>query len=228
MSIFAGLAIYEFNKLTTKGKINQVALVVDIVVAALIIWADFSVYIFYLIPRLIYAVFDKREDALHTTIYSIFAIFYIAIPLYCVSDLDQSIALLMFIMIWLNDTGAYCVGSLFGKHRLCERLSPKKSLEGFFGGMAFCIAAGAVAGCITTDTISVGGGISMGIVVCILATLGDLFESLIKRTLHVKDSGNLIPGHGGILDRIDSLLFVAPVIFFNDMPLYLILLLGSR
>jgi phosphatidate cytidylyltransferase len=119
-------------------------------------------------------------------------------------------------MIWLNDTGAYCVGSLLGKHRLCERLSPKKSWEGFFGGLVFCIAAGIVASYILSDSIYsfMIITISLGVVVCVFATVGDLFESLIKRTLHVKDSGNLIPGHGGILDRIDSLLFVAPAVFF--------------
>ena len=120
------------------------------------------------------------------------------------------IALFMFVCIWLNDTGAYLVGCTIGKHRLFERISPKKSWEGFFGGMVFCIAAGAFA------HLLIGGSqaiwIPFAIIVSVFATWGDLVESLIKRTAGVKDSGNIMPGHGGVLDRIDSLLFVAPAI----------------
>ena len=131
------------------------------------------------------------------------------------------LVLMMFVMIWLNDTGAYCVGSLFGRHRLCERLSPKKSWEGFWGGMAFCIIAGAVCCFINNGwsmasegcAISLVKWVGLGMLVSLMSTWGDLFESLIKRSLGVKDSGHLIPGHGGILDRIDSLLLVAPATF---------------
>lgn len=216
MSIFAGLGIYEFHKLTDEGKINRVTLILDIVVAVLMIWVRYEIIMLFIMLRMAYAVFDKRPDAYKITCRSIFALAYIALPLSFVGQLETELALLMFIMIWLNDTGAYCVGSLLGKHRLCERLSPKKSWEGFLGGLVFCIAAGIVASYILTDAIYsfMIITISLGVVVCVFATVGDLFESLIKRTLHVKDSGNLIPGHGGILDRIDSLLFVAPAVFF--------------
>ncbi len=132
----------------------------------------------------------------------------------------RHIVLIMFIMIWLNDTGAYCVGSLLGKRRLFPRLSPKKSWEGFWGGMAFCIAAGATCYfAFNHDEVMLWGNrslsawIGFGIVVCIFSTWGDLFESMIKRTVGAKDSGKLIPGHGGILDRIDSLLLTAPAAF---------------
>lgn len=120
--------------------------------------------------------------------------------------------LTMFILIWVNDTGAFCFGCTLGKHRLCERLSPKKSWEGFWGGFACCVAAGALlAG--WADMGDWWAGALFGACVSVLSTWGDLFESQLKRTAGVKDSGNLIPGHGGILDRIDSLLFVAPVSF---------------
>lgn len=121
--------------------------------------------------------------------------------------------LAMFIMIWLNDTGAFVVGSLLGKHRLFERLSPKKSWEGFFGGLAFSIAAGGLMWLWLPEWLpglGLWASLGLGALVAVMATWGDLFESLLKRTASVKDSGHLIPGHGGIMDRIDSLLFVAP------------------
>jgi phosphatidate cytidylyltransferase len=114
----------------------------------------------------------------------------------------------MFALIWVNDTGAYCVGSTMGKHRLCERLSPKKSWEGFWGGMAFCVIASVIYALIMNYNVL--ASVAFGIIVSLFATFGDLFESLLKRSAGVKDSGKLIPGHGGVLDRIDSLLFVAP------------------
>ncbi len=125
------------------------------------------------------------------------------------SGVFRNAILTMFILIWLNDTGAFCTGVLFGKHRLCERLSPKKSWEGFWGGFVCCLIAGALlagwAGMPAWWT-----GALYGACVSVLATWGDLFESQLKRTAGVKDSGSIIPGHGGVLDRIDSLLFVAP------------------
>lgn len=167
-----------------------------------------------ILVRLVTALCQKSGDVLVATAMSVLGIFYIGIPL---AVMNIAIAyhthaaaamLCMFILIWLNDTGAFCVGSLIGKHRLCERLSPKKSWEGFWGGMAFCIAFAMIFAAIQGLPVLVCG--LYGVVVSVFATWGDLFESLMKRSAGIKDSGNLIPGHGGILDRIDSLLFVAP------------------
>ena len=131
----------------------------------------------------------------------------------------------MFIMIWLNDTGAFCVGSMIGKHKLFPRISPNKSWEGFFGGVVFAIASAFVFKYGFPqyfDNISIGGLCGLGVVVSAFATWGDLVESLIKRTLGVKDSGTLLPGHGGILDRIDSLLLVVPasLLYLTALRLY--------
>jgi phosphatidate cytidylyltransferase len=140
---------------------------------------------------------------------------YIALPLLVLQfiyKIGAGFVLLMFVLIWLNDTGAFLVGCTLGRHRLFPRISPKKSWEGFFGGMAFCIAAGVAAKLIFPEYFficSMPAMVGFGIVVCVFATWGDLIESLIKRTAGVKDSGKLLPGHGGILDRIDSLLVVS-------------------
>ena len=115
----------------------------------------------------------------------------------------------IFIFTWINDTGAYCTGMLFGKHRLFERISPKKSWEGSIGGGVFSIIAAIVmAHYFPFMPISIWIGLALTVV--IFGTLGDLTESLLKRTIGIKDSGNILPGHGGMLDRFDSTLMAVP------------------
>ena len=126
----------------------------------------------------------------------------------------------VFIFLWINDTGAYCAGSLFGKHKLFPRISPAKSWEGSIGGAIFVlIAAGVIfyieqQGHADSDTpshsLSLLQWLGLGLVVVVFGTLGDLVESLLKRTLNIKDSGNILPGHGGMLDRFDSSLMAIP------------------
>lgn len=167
---------------------------------------------------LISSLYNKSQDAFSDLSKSVFGIIYVGLPLallnwlYLTDDSNAILILIMFIMIWLNDTAAFCFGSLLGKHRLFERLSPKKSWEGFWGGFGCCIIFGTIC-CLYWNPTgwNMVTWIAYGAIASVFATWGDLFESLIKRTMHVKDSGHLIPGHGGILDRIDSLLFVAPV-----------------
>ncbi|MGC3978758.1 MAG: phosphatidate cytidylyltransferase [Paludibacteraceae bacterium] len=129
-----------------------------------------------------------------------------------VKDYQPIILLAVFISIWINDTGAYCTGMLFGKHKLFERVSPKKTWEGFVGGAAFALFSGYIFSRFITELSLLQWFIFSEIVV-IFGTLGDLSESLLKRTLGVKDSGNLIPGHGGLLDRFDSMMLAAPVVY---------------
>ena len=234
MALFALLAVREFQMLTgDASERSPIALLintVDIAAAiALCIATSDYLYIFidtwilatYLIVRIVLSLYDKCSDAFAATGRSILSVIYIGLPLSLAALIDQSaggqgvsrhLMLIIFIMIWLNDTGAYCVGCTIGRHRLCERLSPKKSWEGFWGGMLFCVGAG-LACAYSLDFHSWMQWVGLGIVVSVFSTWGDLFESLMKRTMGVKDSGHLIPGHGGILDRIDSLLLVAPACF---------------
>ena len=173
-------------------------------------------YVLWVLVRLTTGLYLHHTNQIEALSRSMMSQLYIAMPLGVLNFLyayTPAIVLLMFVMIWLNDTGAYLVGSSMGRTRLFERISPKKSWEGFWGGLAFA----AIAGFLASRFVSEIGGVAptgvwaaYGVVVGVVATLGDLVESLIKRTLNVKDSGRLIPGHGGILDRIDSLLFVAP------------------
>lgn len=183
----------------------------------------------YFLLRLSFQLYLPSHNAIADVRQSLASLLYVAFPLtaMCMIAIHHTprIVLAMFIFIWLYDTGAFLVGCAIGKHRLFERISPKKSWEGVVGGAAFVIITAIIIACVEPigaffnsseltleKWISIDTWIVMAITVVIAATLGDLFESLLKRTAGVKDSGNLIPGHGGILDRIDSLLFVAPAV----------------
>jgi phosphatidate cytidylyltransferase len=136
-----------------------------------------------------------------------------------VVDYNPKIIIGLFILIWTNDTFAYIVGKSIGKHKLFEKISPKKTIEGFFGGIFFAILAGYL---ISKYYIKASPQFSaksiliwtiIAAIVGVIGTIGDLIESKFKRIAGVKDSGKIMPGHGGILDRLDSVIFVAPFVF---------------
>lgn len=226
--LLAALGVSEFVRIT--GHASMTSALIDVVGALLLVSAGaggaatevlFGIFLVYVLVKLVAMVYSRRRDALLSTAFSFMAMIYIALPMALLygmraaGDAGRWVVLAMFIMIWLNDTGAYLVGSAIGRHRLLERVSPKKSVEGFVGGVVFAVAAAPIFyfcfpaqfGAIPLWTLF-GVGLCAGVV----GTLGDLAESRIKRTLGVKDSGNILPGHGGILDRIDSLLLVTPAV----------------
>ena len=173
--------------------------------------------------RLIVEIYLKSDHPLRHTAHSLMSQIYIGVPMavmvYIAMNYSHYILLTIFVLMWLNDTGAYLVGCSIGRHKLIERVSPKKTWEGFFGGLIFSMAVSLLIfyfikpfeGMEHID-MSLIFWLSIGAIVSIIGTWGDLIESMIKRDLQIKDSGNLIPGHGGILDRIDSILFVLPAI----------------
>ncbi len=152
----------------------------------------------------------------------VFNLFYPVLPMWVLAiaytltnNLDKQMLLIVLLPIYLNDTLAYVFGRLFGKNPLIPSVSPKKTREGFIGGL---IGAALVMLAIlyfvgsfnTMNALAIAG---VSVLASILATLGDLFESKLKRSINIKDSGNILPRHGGILDRIDAMLFVAPVLY---------------
>lgn len=136
-----------------------------------------------------------------------------------IKDYNPKIIIGLFLLIWTNDTFAYIVGKSIGKHKLLERISPKKTIEGFLGGIIFAIFAGYLISKYYINPKpefsqqSILIWTSIATIVGIFGTIGDLIESKFKRIAGVKDSGNIMPGHGGVLDRLDSVIFVAPIIF---------------
>jgi phosphatidate cytidylyltransferase len=120
---------------------------------------------------------------------------------------------LAFVLTWANDTTAYFAGVLFGKHKLYERVSPKKTWEGFAGGAVGSLVGALVIRGTMLQELPVPAALLLGLGAAVLGPLGDFTESLLKRAAGVKDSGRLIPGHGGLLDRIDALLFVVPWVY---------------
>jgi len=186
----------------------------------------FFVYLIYIVGILISELYEKQQDPITHSAYIFLGQTYIAIPFSILNliafrgisgetPVYNSLMLLsLFVFIWINDTGAYLVGIALGKHKLFERISPHKSWEGFAGGLIFTIASAFVFAHFEPST-KLYHWIGLSLSVVIFGTWGDLIESLIKRTLGVKDSGSSLPGHGGYLDRFDSfLLAVYGMLFY--------------
>jgi len=120
-----------------------------------------------------------------------------------------------FVTTWMADTGAYLVGSLIGRHKLAPRISPGKSVEGALGGVAFATLAGAwFAHAVMQQELAPAAGAALGAMAALVGLVGDLAESMMKRDAHVKDTSDAIPGHGGALDRFDSVLFSVPLLYY--------------
>lgn len=229
--LFSILAYTEFSKINDRlNRTNLPILIFDIFccIALCLFISNSVVFITMFIAsislRFIVELYLKSDNPISNLAHSFLSFIYIGIPMTIMvkiaSDWSPMIILAIFLLIWLNDTGAYLVGCTLGKHRLFERISPKKSWEGFFGGLLFCLAGSYLFYQLGNEFFGMDmfGANSftwliLGFIITIFGTWGDLVESMIKRSLNIKDSGTLIPGHGGILDRIDSLLLVLPVVF---------------
>ncbi|RXG13935.1 phosphatidate cytidylyltransferase [Leeuwenhoekiella aestuarii] len=155
----------------------------------------------------------RKLQKLHITIFYIIAsfVFLTLLPSHG-DDFSPYTVAGLFILIWTNDTFAFIVGKSFGRHKLFPSISPKKTIEGFFGGLVFaCIASYFIHK--FTDSLNFNIWLSLAVVMSTLGTFGDLIESKLKREAGVKDSGTLMPGHGGLYDRLDSILFASPFIY---------------
>ena len=195
------------------------------IVPGLIAFMPYLLTIIYLFVSELYL---KHTNPIADWAYTMFGQMYVALPLSLINILafqlmpitylptyDMLLPLSVFIFLWLNDTGAYCVGSLIGKLKLFPRISPGKTWEGSIGGGIVVLIISAVIGYVANrqpdgHLLSLPQWMGLGLVVVVFGTWGDLVESLFKRTLGIKDSGNMLPGHGGMLDRFDSSLLAIP------------------
>lgn len=195
-------------------------------------WFDYYIgslvfFVFALLANYMMCTFGEEKYNISSVSYSVFGLLYIVVgflslllirqdSLYTHLNMPMEGTSWGVVMLWLllfttwaSDTFAYFSGRAFGKRKIVPSISPNKTLEGFIGGFIGCIITGAIYSVLSQIPMSIG--VYIGIICGILSPLGDLFESKLKRLCNVKDSGTLLPGHGGVLDRFDSLLFGAPV-----------------
>jgi phosphatidate cytidylyltransferase len=168
-----------------------------------------------------YALFAKEPlpeamTALAVTVFGIMYVSWLFMHLTLLRGLPygKQFVFYLLIVVWVGDSGAYYVGKSLGKHLLSPVISPKKTIEGALGGIAATLIASIVAKFTLLPQMSVLHAVILGLLLAIVAQIGDLCESLLKRSVNVKDSGTLLPGHGGILDRVDGLIFAAPVLYY--------------
>ncbi len=232
-AFMGGSMIIEFNRLTQVNRLHPFRTVLDITAtlwglyatslytsgeADAAVFIPYFLYIVYIFAR---AVFADWERGTITIGNALIAQVYVALPLFITAAVcytpegyfDGTFALLVFLLIWINDTGAYLIGCTIGKHKLYPKVSPKKSVEGLLGGFVLTLA---LSFCIplllpSLEKMTLISAPIFGLIVAAMGTLGDLFESALKRKAGVKDSGTIIPGHGGVLDRLDSYLFALPM-----------------
>lgn len=239
-ALITGLATWEFTGLVNEHKhvnVNRLITTVAGVYFFLAVAgvnsgaiqtnAVFVPYLLTIIYLFISGLYTKSGDSVNDWAYTMLSQMYIALPLSTINVIAfrqaadglnyyyYLLPLSTFIFLWTNDTGAYCTGSLFGKHKLFPRISPAKSWEGSIGGGIFVLIVASVMYYIESQGENLSGlnlieWLGLGLVVVVFGTWGDLVESLLKRTLGIKDSGYILPGHGGILDRLDSSLMAIP------------------
>lgn len=250
-SIVTGLTVWEFTGLvnerpgvTVNRFISTVAAVYffyamtyfcsDVYggVAKSVVFIPYLVTVIYLMVSELYL---KHVDPIQNWAYTMLSQMYIALPFSLLNVLaftatpqgavsfNTLLPLSVFVFLWVNDSGAYCVGSLLGRHKLFPRISPGKSWEGSIGGAVFVlVAAWAISRFLDSTMLTTLEWLGLGLVVVVFGTWGDLIESLFKRTLGIKDSGNILPGHGGMLDRFDSSLMAIPaaVVYLYTLSLF--------
>jgi len=233
-AIFMGitlLAVYEFFNLIQKND-SSPQVITGMIASSILFSACFAYTYFqnsllfaFLVPVIvlipIIEMYRKKENPFGNIAYTMLGLLYVATPfsllnflVFPFGDMHFHWEILMgvFVLIWANDTGAYLVGVNFGKTRLFERISPKKSWEGSIGGGIITLAIAWLISIYSTD-LNLIQWILTGFIVVIFGSLGDLVESLLKRSINIKDSGTIIPGHGGLLDRFDAILLVSPMVF---------------
>lgn len=237
LAIINFLCLLEFYELVlpTKSKLEKYLGIITgsmvLIMFELVFSADLSLaWYYHIIPILltlfVVKLFERTHNEFSTLAFQVLGIVYITLPFVMLAklgyfntlDYDWGLPMGFFLLLWANDTGAYLAGKRFGKTPLFERISPKKTVEGSLGGLLMvCLVAWLLSTSVAFDTVDRTDWLIIGALVAVFGSLGDLFESLLKRNLSIKDSGTILPGHGGVLDRFDGLFLAIPAVFFYLM-----------
>ena len=226
ITFFGSVCLWEFSKII---KLNNVLLSIISLVALISLnylnILDTNKIIYLLIFCLLHSVyliidlyrknFNKQTyilKAFTTVSYLVLPFFFLAFLPFLNNQYEPQLIIYIIIIIWTNDSFAYLVGKNFGKAKLFERISPKKTIEGFIGGFLFAVFAGFLIGRYS-EILTTVSWLIIAVLTSVLGTFGDLVESKFKRQANIKDSGTIMPGHGGLLDRLDSLFFLAPFVY---------------
>jgi phosphatidate cytidylyltransferase len=210
------ICIWEFLKMFENKEIKSLktlTILISVAVFVLLSQKYFYGLLFFLLP-VIFEVFREKNRNPLNPVLSAFSVIYITIPFLLLNELEKNylIVFYVFILIWACDTFAYFGGKLLGRHKLTS-ISPKKTIEGSIIGLAFTVIASLGFYFAGSNLFNIVDSIILGVIIGIFSQIGDNFESLLKRYTEIKDSSNIIPGHGGLLDRFDSLIFIIPIIY---------------
>ncbi len=208
LGVFIGMAFFIWSYFYSSGRIEQLTL---------------YGFVPLLVSIFVVELYRHQLKPMQNIAFTLLGIFYIALPFSLMNfitingssysmDYNPNILLGILFLVWANDTGAYVVGVSMGKHKMIPRISPKKSWEGFVGGIATTLLVAWVIA-MFFDEVSLKHWLAIGLITTFMAVLGDLVESMFKRSIGVKDSGKFLPGHGGLLDRFDALLMVLPMVY---------------
>ena len=225
MAVFAAICVFEFSKILKLKNIFPYLILAGVITLSvqeipksvnIYLLGDSTSGLIILLYLLISVKPIKTENIGHKIflqiIYLILPFFFLIKLPFIQGNYQPNIIIYIILMIWTNDSFAFIVGKNFGKHKLFESVSPKKTIEGFIGGMFFAVIVGVLIGNYS-NSFSILNWITIAIIVAVIGSLGDLVESKFKRQANVKDSGKIMPGHGGLLDRLDSLFFLAPFVY---------------
>jgi phosphatidate cytidylyltransferase len=222
-----GLALLELYRISFQSRPNHALVVTGLALSALVLarhhlsydLTDLLAVGIVALPAAMLLSPGLFERRVMDTAITTFGIVYVGLALSTVTSTrmlsgGEWLVLFLALVTWAADTGAYYAGSLWGKHLLAPKISPKKTVEGLFGGIGLAVAAALLAQVWFVPQLQPIDTVILGVVLTGAGLFGDLWESAIKRRVGIKDSGHILPGHGGMLDRIDSLLFTAPTFYY--------------